>query len=448
MKIWNLLFNHDTFRYRIIIVRKLFINTFIMSSTLFRSKQYRSIKNLKKLTISAPLSSPSLTASASPLTNTTSLISLPLATPNHQDFPYPVVVLTAKYRFTAENPNELCIDPKDYLKLLERPGNGWLKVQKLDKYDQVGLIPASYVSIAVNDIMNPISTEWLQEYRQDAITDLHAHESDDEVSVLNRKSLDDDEEDDDLFDFEKQYPLRVEFEQVLLNTDKKFWYKVKFTLSNKNVDKVYVAKFYQDFQKLHVSLLAAFPGIPLPRLPQPLRTSLLSNHSGKIDKSLVEHLNLQCEALNRYMNELISIKKVQKFTEVMDFIHNCVQVKVIEGQTRLLEDSTKKLHPGSVDINTYDTHSYFSPTEPLPPLDNLPNLAFLPSHPSFPGTPKQLSFGSLPIKTQPLTYKVPSSTSSNTLASFSSLIAGYEEEREPTESVEVTESKTNHYSSN
>lgn len=84
-----------------------------------------------------------------PISTTTNL--------RHDICSLPVIVLTAKYRFIAENPNELCIEPRDYLKLLERPGNGWLKVQMLDKYDQVGLIPASYVSIAVNDIINPIS---------------------------------------------------------------------------------------------------------------------------------------------------------------------------------------------------------------------------------------------------------------------------------------------------
>ena len=417
-----------------------------MSSSLLRSKQYRSRKNLKKLTISAPLCSPSLANFNSPTIN--SSISLPISVttnPRQNNSSLPVIVLTAKYRFIAENPNELCIEPRDYLKLLERPGNGWLKVQMLDRYDLVGLIPASYVSIAVNDIINPISIEWLREYRKDAITDLDTNQSDDETDVhlqneFSNQEADDEEE--DLFDFEKHYPLQVEFKQVLFNSNKKFWYKIKFTYSNKITDKVYVAKFYQDFYELHVSLLAAFPDVPLPRFPQPLMTSLLPNSNGKIEKTLVEQLNLQSEALNRYTMELISIKKVQKSAEMSNFMNSCVQIRVPEDESTLVEETNEKLHPDSVDINTFDTHSYFSPTEPLPPLSCLTtNLAFV-------SLPTQLAFETLSKRSQrQASYsKVPKSTSANTLASYSSLIAGYEQEIEPTDSISLAESKLNHNS--
>jgi len=418
-----------------------------MSSSLLRSKQYRTRKNLKKLTISAPLSSPSLVNFSLSTINTS--ISVPISTTTnlrHDICSLPVIVLTAKYRFIAENPNELCIEPRDYLKLLERPGNGWLKVQMLDKYDQVGLIPASYVSIAVNDIINPISIEWIREYRKDAITDLDTNQSDGETDfdLPNKFSNGDadDDEDEDLFDFEKHYPLEVEFKQVLFNSNKKFWYKIKFTYSNKIFDKVYVAKFYQDFYELHVSLLAAFPDVPLPRFPQPLMTSLLPNSNGKIDKNLVEQLNAQSEALNRYTMELISIKKVQKSAELSSFINSCVQIRVPEDESTLMEEANEKLHPDSVDINTFDTHSYFSPTEPLPPISCLTtNLAFV-------ILPTQLAFETLSKRSQRQAsyYRVPKSTSSNSSASYSSLIAGYEEEMKPTDSISLAESKLNHNS--
>lgn len=50
-----------------------------------------------------------------------------------------------------------------FLKLLDRPGNGWLLVQFLDSYRARGLVPATYVDIEVNDTRNPVSVEWLTE---------------------------------------------------------------------------------------------------------------------------------------------------------------------------------------------------------------------------------------------------------------------------------------------
>lgn len=67
-----------------------------------------------------------------------------------RSFKFTVIVI-CKHGFTAENKYELTTHKGDILKVLERPGNGWLLVQFLDTVNKYGLIPAKYVDIAVND---------------------------------------------------------------------------------------------------------------------------------------------------------------------------------------------------------------------------------------------------------------------------------------------------------
>lgn len=122
-----------------------------MSATLFKSKQFKSKKNLKGLLISPPV-----------LANSTS--ALLQTAPLKQ-----TVVLRAIYDFKAESECELTVACGDYLKLLDKPGDGWLYVQILEKYDCKGLVPASYVDIEVNDTQNPVSRDWLNEKRSDEV---------------------------------------------------------------------------------------------------------------------------------------------------------------------------------------------------------------------------------------------------------------------------------------
>lgn len=109
-------------------------------------KKSKSRKSLKKLTILAPFWLPPVSPST-PLSRSKTHV--------------PVVVLLSKYKFDAHGEGEMSIEPREYLKLIERPGNGWLKVQKLDAYDHVGYVPASYVDIEVNDPSNPVTVDWL-----------------------------------------------------------------------------------------------------------------------------------------------------------------------------------------------------------------------------------------------------------------------------------------------
>ncbi|CAH2350119.1 hypothetical protein CLIB1423_01S02916 [[Candida] railenensis] len=122
-----------------------------MSATLFKSKQFKSKKNLKGLLISPPV-----------LANSTSALlqSAPLKQ---------TVVLRAIYDFRAESECELTVSCGDYLKLLDKPGDGWLYVQILEKYDCKGLVPASYVDIEVNDTQNPVTRDWLNEKRSEEV---------------------------------------------------------------------------------------------------------------------------------------------------------------------------------------------------------------------------------------------------------------------------------------
>lgn len=120
-----------------------------MSTGLFKSKQFKSKKNLKGLLISPPV-----------LANSTSAM-LTQSSPLKQ-----MVVLRAIYDFEAESEIETSIKKGDYLKLLDKPGDGWLYVQVLDQqYDHRGLVPASYVDIEVNDNASPVTKDWLCETR-------------------------------------------------------------------------------------------------------------------------------------------------------------------------------------------------------------------------------------------------------------------------------------------
>lgn len=227
----------------------------------------RTRKNIKKLTILAPV-----------------LLALHKPSPRSPIAPTaPVVVLIAKYHFSAANEQEISIEPKEYMKLLDRPGNGWLKVQKLDKYDVIGYVPASYVSIEVNDTANPISLEWLMDLDQKATPQASPQKSSRsaKANTLPTPSS-------SLFDFERQYPSSVNIDKV------KSKYNVHFVMHD---NKIMITKTYQEFYNFHLELLQRHQ---LPKLP---------------DVSLSE---LDMES---YMEQLIRIQEIQKGSELFKFIH-------------------------------------------------------------------------------------------------------------------------------
>lgn len=79
-----------------------------------------------------------------------------------RSFKYSVIVI-CKHDFLAENKYGLNAHKGDILKVLERPGNGWILVQFIDTVNKYGLIPAKYVDIAVNDLLDPVTLQWLHQ---------------------------------------------------------------------------------------------------------------------------------------------------------------------------------------------------------------------------------------------------------------------------------------------
>lgn len=84
-----------------------------MSNSLFKSKQMKSRRNLKSLNISAPMLAD--VRESAPVSNTKASTKT-----------FPSVILVAKYSFTAELDAELSVKKSDFVKLLNRPRNGWL----------------------------------------------------------------------------------------------------------------------------------------------------------------------------------------------------------------------------------------------------------------------------------------------------------------------------------
>lgn len=379
-----------------------------MSSSLFKSKQHKSRKNLKKLSISAPFAN-------SPTSETCSSFSPYSSTSNvsfihSPTYSYPVVVLRARYDFNLEDNQEISVKANDYLKLLDRPGNGWIKVSYLDKVNETGLIPASYVDIAVNDQVNPISYEWLNEYKSIVNNEIdevpprrismYHYNNFNEIEVKAPKI--------DGQEFQTNvYPIDVKVSNVLQNDQSRIWYKVKFTMNDESV--VYIGKYYQDFYNLHINLSMMIEN--LPKLPQPIRTqshikskSIDNFISNKLeDQKYLESLILRCNDLNIYFNHLLKIDSIKNCFELLNFIES--GPKVINCNDSNVNDSLYKNSIDLIDLLESKTPHSFSPTAPLPPIESNYKLS----------------------TTSPPRGMV-QSTSSTTINSYTSLIDDYEEE--------------------
>ena len=394
-----------------------------MSASLFRSKQFKSKKNLKTLTISGPLSLSAAAAMAAE--QNVSPKQPPTVASSKRKGKYPVIVLVAKYKFEAENPEELSIDVRDYLKLLEREGNGWLKVQMLEKNDKVGIVPASFVGIAVNDIVNPISIEWLNEYKLD-------NDYDSSLEEVESRSLVD-LKDQTTIANEDPFPVSACVAKVYLDSTNKYWYRTRMTMST-NED-IYVGKCYQQFYKLHTALVLKYPEETLPKLPLPVRSSSVLGNKRystlKYDRKFLKDLNALSEGLNSYFNNLLLIRSIQTSSEVYSFIFDSPYVKLSHKESNIKEDDNMmaevvhKLAPKSIDINELlSSTGSFSATEPLPPLKT--SLLTSPRKHSSIIDPNMKCSAYIQQKEK----KIVNSTSNNTLVSYSSLIDGYDDSEE------------------
>lgn len=325
------------------------------------------------------------------------------------------VILRALFDFLAETEEELPLKANDYLKLLERPGDGWLRVKHVAN-SREGLIPASYVKITVNDLINPITHQWLNE-----IVPLEVD------TTMNS---------DDLFDFEKvkklsmisgttpveplnikeeiPVPKNITVSAVLKNGDK-YFYRIDVKLSNGDV--LHFCKLYQDFYDLHCSL-AILNHDNLPNFPQPIKSSnsyrnlsinsvpstpgATTSNASK-HKKYLESILIKSNELNGYINRLTKFEYYQTSKELLGFINNTPQIiKNPSNQTD--EFINDNLLPDSINvidlIHPYHNNNKknFSPTAPLPMTESASLSSFsslIDSYEkpgsSLPPTPDQIS---------------------------------------------------------
>ncbi|KAI5968741.1 hypothetical protein CANMA_002177 [Candida margitis] len=294
-----------------------------MSTGLFRSKQFKSKKDLRHIVISGPLNntdlqqqqqqqqqrqisapaedlrqqqpqkSPPIRRRLSGLVSTSS--SSPTPSTKHHPTYYSIlhkshhhkngkhaadnvprsnydvydplqIILVSKYAFAAESPRELSIKPKQFLRFLEKCGNGWLKVCDLENNSQLGLVPASYLDIAINDITRPITLEWLHEFKTDT-----------QPSRNNKM----------------QTPTDCLIDEIYQDTTtKRIWFCVKMQY---DFEIVYANRSFKDFVNLNNRLLNH--GLELPEWT--------STESTKINSAVIQDLKLVCVGLNQYLQTIV-----------------------------------------------------------------------------------------------------------------------------------------------
>ncbi|KAF8004149.1 hypothetical protein HF325_001597 [Metschnikowia pulcherrima] len=212
------------------------------------------------------------------------------------------VILVAKFDFNAESKGEISVKKGDVLKLLDRLANGWVLVEFIDKIAVPGLVP-SFESY--NTSVAPRSEpEWLQAYK--TFNDI-------QVQMLLEKNS-------PFLINNKLYPLSVSVTNYLM-FENRFWYRVDVTYSLG--EQGYLCRYYLDFYDLHLSLLdylnstdksADNETLKLPKLPEPVP----SQRRNSAEQS--DLFSRRCRELSAYMHELISTKKFQVCTALVDWL--------------------------------------------------------------------------------------------------------------------------------
>lgn len=349
-----------------------------MSASLFRSKQFQSKKKLKKYLISAPVPA-----------DTSNIV---LGKSAEEESGHAVVLIT-KYPFEAQEEGELSVKAKEYLKLLERPGNGWVLVKKVSAYDTKGLVPASYLDIAVNDSINPVTLEWLNEFKP--------------VNIEKET--------------EQPFPKIIEVRNVCQDSNCGIWYRMEVTLSTNEV--IQIGKYYEDIYKVHIDL--ATSGFEaLPKIPHPPRSQSVDDSikSSKVDRKHLQEILQRSAQITEYFKTLIKIDEILKSTIMFNFINDKrkINVNTLKLSDREIID---KIISGSKDIKELiQSSTFFSLTEPLPPVENNTVVPI--------GKTKHGKFNNLKYSAymhQVRNKKLSESTSSNSLMSYTSLIEGYDD---------------------
>ncbi|EMG45176.1 hypothetical protein G210_5248 [Candida maltosa Xu316] len=387
-----------------------------MSASLFRSKQIKSKKNIKQLTISGPLTleqsgnvkiisscsspttssgipsrslSPSQSQPISPIRSThlhneigSTTISASSSLNHHHlhllhhnnstsshhqqqqsstDSDH-VVILISKYDFIAENKDELTIKANQYVKLLKRLGNGWIFVQFLEDKNKKGLVPASYLDIVINDSINPISLKWLNEINHgysmnsgsDGIVDPEFLKDVYKIDVHSiMVSI------DRIF---QNLNLNLSMNDVdngrrySLDIKKDFWFKIKLSIDDYFI---YLGKNYHDFYQLHCTLLENYSNFIIPKLPIP---ALTPPSTTTMDMKLIENLYKLSFELQNYFQKLITIPNLLiESVEFYQFIYNSHDKfkNLIKQQDIITNDELIEFfNPNSVVIQKFNPHAH------------------------------------------------------------------------------------------
>lgn len=392
-----------------------------MSTSLFAAKQYKSSRNLKKLAISSPINTKSPTAS---------LQLSPLFSPLSRD---PVIVLRARYDFTAESPVEISVKRNDYVKLVHRPGNGWLLVKFIDKTDS-GLIPASYVDIAANDIQKPITLQWLLETEAPA----------------QRK---------------KEQIRNIRINTVLQNRKMRYLYRLDITMNSGK--QVFLCKYYQDFYNLHFALVTALGRlVPLPVFPKPRALLDRTQNKTSPDQAEIKNLLEVAGQLSKYLRQLLIIESVRACDEFVEFLEDeqfkrivirpedppIADAKINDMLHKNLVNIVDSLLRADMSIKSISTPSPVQTSSPQNRPNQKRQLLALPSLAAL--IPLFVSPSEVPLATSsPEEEPEPElpmaeSKSSQTLSTYSSLLAGYGEDEmgsnlQESRSTESSESQLN-----
>ena len=304
------------------------------------------------------------------------------------------VILVTKYDFVAEGENEISVNKGDLVKLIDRLGNGWVLVKYIDRVQPPGLIPASYVDIAVNDQTNPITLTWLQkdddDSEQQPTSQAHIDNIIDELNYLDLQF--NKVESKFVTINNRPYPIQASISNFLLFNGR-IWYRLDIEYSNKS--KSYICRYYQDFYNLHIKLLDLYEilskiearnsvansgggggsrgdTIKLPKLPEPIPTQNNDDENKEISMLLK-----RCNELNIYINKLI----LNKYYQTSDQLRDWLEVRDLPGfiinsfdnedekdeqiDKMTNDEINEKILPGSINI----VKNYYEKLEELEELE-------------------------------------------------------------------------------
>lgn len=340
------------------------------------------------------------------------------------------VILISKFAFKAESERELSIEPDEALKLIERKGNGWILVKPIGRLGEPGLVPSSYVKIvemAKNNLNgNIIDDAWLASIDQALITSetkksgerlqasLHSEKESlksgtpflDSESLLSKegnstKSLNSpiSFESEQHFSFQSTNPMSPDssfhiddvhpVSGLVKNAachNGRYWYRVDICMSDGR--KKYLCRYYQDFYKLHCSIMdklrssletevniQKFPALPDP-IPRP-------------DLQTLSSILLQrCQVLNVYIFKVVQNKHKLDYSKILnEWIQPRLGDIEVSAKESLSSEQIEKLlqplptnvsnsHPSSTSSNQIKITS--SPTEesipkPIPTTSEAPS---------------------------------------------------------------------------